>query len=128
MFSHIMIGADDIQQSQAFYDGILGALEIPLAFNEEGGRAVCASQNPPLVISTPINGQSATGANGGTIGFVANDMAAVDAWYEAGIANGGRACEDPPGGRIGNGGRKYYAAYLRDPSGNKICGIHRPKD
>lgn len=127
MFSHIMIGANDIPQSQAFYDATLGSLGIPPAVNDDRGRALYVSHNPPLIISTPINGESAIGANGGTIGFVAKDTAAVDAWHETGLAAGGSACEDPPGERIGTGGRKYYAAYLRDPAGNKICAIHRPK-
>lgn len=126
MISHIMIGANDVHQSQAFYDAILGALGIPPAVNDDRGRAMYASQKPPLVISKPINGQAATGANGGTLGFVANDSASVDAWHEAGLANGGTACEDPPGERIGNHGRTYYAAYLLDPAGNKICAIYRP--
>jgi len=48
----------------------------------------------------------------------------VDAWHAAGIANGGKTCEDPPGVREGAGG-KMYLAYLRDPDGNKICALHR---
>lgn len=126
MISHIMIGANDVHQSQVFYDAILGVLGIPPAVNDERGRAFYASQKPPLIVSKPINGQAATGANGGTLGFVANDAASVVAWHEAGLANGGTTCEDPPGERIGHRGRKYYAAYLLDPSGNKICAVYHP--
>ena len=89
MLSHIMIGANDVRQAQTFYDAVLGSLGIPPAVNDDRGRAFYASQNPPFVISKPINGECAIGANGGTIGFVARDAASVDAWHAAGLANGG---------------------------------------
>ena len=59
-----------------------------------------------------------------TIGFAVADPATVDAWHAAGVANGGTTCEEPPGVREGGLG-KMYLAYLRDPSGNKICALHR---
>ena len=70
------------------------------------------------------DGEPATHGNGSTIGFAAADPAAADAWHAAGLANGGTTCEDPPGVREGTAG-KLYLAYLRDPSGNKICALHR---
>jgi hypothetical protein len=48
----------------------------------------------------------------------------IDAWHAAGIANGGETCEDAPGLREGNFG-PMYLAYLRDPSGNKLCAVFR---
>ena len=71
-----------------------------------------------------INGAPATAGNGGTVGFTVADSAGVDAWHAAGIANGGTTCEDPPGVRESGMG-KMYLAYLRDPSGNKLCALHR---
>ena len=50
----------------------------------------------------------------------------VQAFHDAGVAAGGKAIEDPPGERNGPFG-KLVLAYLRDPSGNKICAMHRPK-
>ena len=47
------------------------------------------------------------------------------AFHDAGIANGGTRCEEPPGFRDGAVG-KLYLAYLRDPDGNKLCALHRP--
>ena len=74
-------------------------------------------------VRAPIDGQPATHGNGSTVGFLADSPAAADAWHAAGLANGGSTCEDPPGERAGSG---LYLAYLRDPSGNKICALHRP--
>ncbi len=77
-----------------------------------------------FAITPPIEGEPAAHGNGSTIGFAAADPAATDAWHAAGAANGGVSCEDPPGVREGANG-KLYLAYLRDPSGNKICALHR---
>ena len=76
-------------------------------------------------ISTPLNGEPACHANGGTIGFLAETIAQADAFHAAGVANVGTTCEDPPGLREGPGG-PLYLSYLRDPAGNKICALHRP--
>jgi len=75
-------------------------------------------------VSKPIDGKPACFANGGTIGFACNSPAQADAWHAAGIANGGKTCEEPPGIREG-AGMQLYIAYLRDPDGNKICALHR---
>ena len=74
-------------------------------------------------ITKPIDGQPATHANGGTIGFACASPAQARAFHDAGVANGGKSIEDPPGWR--EGPSKFYLAYLRDPSGNKICALHR---
>ncbi len=109
MFSHIMIGANDVEASRTFYNAVLGALGHPPAVQDPKGRYFYVTES------------AATHANGGTIGFAAANPEAVDAWHAAGLENGGDACEDPPGMRQ-NG---MYVAYLRDPSGNKICALHR---
>ncbi len=77
-----------------------------------------------FAVSKPINGQAASHANGGTVGFACANSAQADAWHAAGIANGGTTCEEPPGVREGGMG-KMYLAYLRDPDGNKLCALHR---
>ena len=124
MFSHITIGSDDLEASKAFYDAALGALGCPpgemvppnrLFYTHDGGR---------FMITTPLNGEPATGANGGTIGFKAASPEAVDAWHKAGVAHGGTAIENPPGPRESPIGT-LYLAYLRDPYGNKLCALHR---
>jgi catechol 2,3-dioxygenase-like lactoylglutathione lyase family enzyme len=124
MFSHIMLGADDTAAAKKFYDATLGALGIAPGNTDDKGRIFYATPTGILAITKPINGQPASCANGGTIGFAAKSPAEADAWHAAGVANGGTACEDPPGVREGSLG-KLYLAYLRDPSGNKLCALHR---
>ena len=106
MFSHIMIGTNDLDRAKSFYDALLGT---------PGGV---------FSVSKPINGEPATAPNGGTIGFAANSPEQADAWHSTGVAHGATACEDPPGVREGALG-KLYLAYLRDPDGNKLCALHR---
>jgi len=123
MFSHIMIGANDMEASKKFYDAVLGALGHKPGTLDPRGRCFYRTSTGVLALTTPINGEPATHGNGSTIGFAAPSPEAAAAWHAAGIANGGTTCEDPPGVREGSG---VYLAYLRDPSGNKICALHRP--
>jgi catechol 2,3-dioxygenase-like lactoylglutathione lyase family enzyme len=124
MFSHIMLGANDVTASKSFYDATLGALGVPAGFLDPKGRVFYRTKTGIFALSKPIDGKPACNANGGTIGFAATDTAAVNAWHTAGLAHGGVTCEDPPGMRE-NGAMKLYIAYLRDPSGNKICAMYR---
>ena len=122
MYSHIMVGATDIPASKTFYDAVLGALGHPEGNMDDQGRCFWFTPTGIFSITPPVNGEPATGANGGTIGFAAASPAEADAWHAAGLAHGGTTLEDPPGERPGSG---LYLAYLRDPSGNKICALHR---
>ncbi|MDF2233401.1 VOC family protein [Albimonas sp. CAU 1670] len=121
MFNHVMVGTDDIQAAKRFYDAVLGALGYGEGVMPTESRCFWRSPNGAFGVTTPIDGKAATFANGGTIGFLATSQDEVDAWHAAGLANGGVACEDPPGVRA-NG---MYLAYLRDPDGNKICAVKR---
>ncbi|MCB1649097.1 MAG: VOC family protein [Pseudomonadales bacterium] len=123
MFSHIVIGANDIEVSKKFYDAILAVLGYPEGTIDARGRCFYISPQGMLGLTTPINGEEATHGNGMTIGFRIKSPELVDAWHAAGLANGGVSCEDPPGIRE-SGARKLYLAYLRDPAGNKLCGTH----
>ncbi|TDJ30047.1 MAG: VOC family protein [Gammaproteobacteria bacterium] len=124
MFSHIMVGANNVEESKKFYDAALGALGVEPGVMDPKGRCFYRTPTGVFAITPPINTEPATHGNGSTIGFAAKDPAAADAWHAAGIANGGTMCEDPPGVRDG-GATKLYLAYLKDPSGNKICALHR---
>lgn len=121
MFSHIMLGADDLETSKAFYDATLGALGHKPGEYDPKGRVFWRTPTGTFSISKPINGAPASCANGATVGFLAKTPAEADAWHAAGLAHGGTACEDPPGFREGS---PYYLAYLRDPAGNKLCALH----
>jgi catechol 2,3-dioxygenase-like lactoylglutathione lyase family enzyme len=124
MFSHIMVGANDIDESKAFYDAVLGAMGHKTGVIDPKGRCFYVTSSGIFSISKPIDGQAASAGNGSTVGFAAANPAEADAWHAAGLANGGTTCEEPPGAREGAAG-KLYLAYLRDPSGNKICALHR---
>ena len=124
MFSHVMVGANDIEASKSFYDATLSVLGYNPGVIDEKGRCFYFSKTGVFAITKPIDGEPATGANGGTIGFAAASEQLVDQWHQTGRAKGGSNCEEPPGIREG-AGQKLYIAYLRDPSGNKICAVHR---
>lgn len=124
MFSHVMLGVNDLEASRKFYDALLGTLDVKPGFANKN-RYFYRNATGTFAISTPINGEPACHGNGSTIGFAAQSTEQADAFHAAGIANGGTTCEDPPGWREGPVG-KLYLAYLRDPDGNKICVMHRP--
>jgi catechol 2,3-dioxygenase-like lactoylglutathione lyase family enzyme len=127
MFSHVMIGTNNLDKSKAFYDAVLGTLGVPAGVVDRH-RIFWRTPAGVFSVSLPIDGQPASLGNGGTVGFACQSAEQGDAWHAAGVANGGSTCEDPPGVREGANGR-LYLAYLRDPDGNKICGLYRmPKN
>ncbi len=124
MFSHVMIGSNDLERSKQFYDALFAAIGGPAARTDPSGRLIYLHRGGVLMVTKPIDGEPATAANGGTIGFTVEGPAEADAWHRAGVANGGRAVENPPGLREGAFG-PLYLAYLRDPDGHKLCAMHR---
>jgi catechol 2,3-dioxygenase-like lactoylglutathione lyase family enzyme len=124
MFSHIMVGVKDLEASRKFYDAVLGTIGVPPGAANRN-RYFYRTPTGTFGITTPINGEPASHANGGTIGFTVASAEQGDAFHAAGVANGGTTCEDPPGFRESPAG-KMYLAYLRDPDNNKICAVHRP--
>jgi catechol 2,3-dioxygenase-like lactoylglutathione lyase family enzyme len=130
MFNHIMVGSNDIERSKRFYDAVLGTLGAGEPVRNKAGsghtRLFYRHEGGTFGVSEPINGEAATFANGGTIGFKCNSPEQVRQFHDAGVANGGTSIEDPPGLRNGASG-SLYLAYLRDPDGNKLCAIHRAK-
>jgi catechol 2,3-dioxygenase-like lactoylglutathione lyase family enzyme len=124
MFSHIMIGSNDIERSKKFYDAVFGAMGGTPSAVDAKGRLGYSHNGGRFMVSKPIDGKPASAANGGTIGFTMASPAMADAWHKAGVANGGKTCEDPPGVRQGAAG-PMYLAYLRDPDGNKLCAFAR---
>jgi catechol 2,3-dioxygenase-like lactoylglutathione lyase family enzyme len=123
MFSHIMIGTNDLEGAKSFYDSLLGTLGVGPGFVDRH-RVFYRTSNGVLGVTLPINGEPATAPNGGTIGFACSSPDQVEAWHAAGVAAGGTPIEDPPGVREGGMG-KMYLAYLRDKDGNKLCALHR---
>ena len=124
MFSHVMVGSNDIDQSKKFYDAIFTATGGREGRLDPKGRLVYLNNGGIFLVTPPIDGQAATHGNGSTIGFAVDSPEQAQAWEKAGVAAGGKAIEDPPGVRSGMG-VDLYLAYLRDPSGNKLCALHR---
>lgn len=130
MFNHVMVGANDIEKSKTFYEKVLGVL----GFEGQGVENTAASGHKrvffrhnggALAISEPIDGEPATHGNGSTIGFACDSPEQVKQFHDMAVAYGGTACEDAPGPRDGGPLGTMHLAYVRDPSGNKLCAIHR---
>lgn len=130
MLSHVMVGSNDIERSKRFYDAVLGTLGVgePLRNTANSGhtRLFYRHDKSTFCVTEPINGEAATCANGGTIGFKCNSPEQVRAFHDTAIAHGGQSIEEPPGQRDSSLGA-LYLAYVRDPDGNKLCAIYRVK-
>ncbi|MBE1527361.1 putative enzyme related to lactoylglutathione lyase [Sphingopyxis sp. OAS728] len=124
MYSHNMVGANDIEAARKFYDATFQAIGGKPAIQDDKGRLIYMHNGGLFLVGTPIDGEPATVGNGCTIGFAMEGPEQAKAWHDAGVANGGTSIEDPPGIREGGFGAMYLA-YLRDPSGNKLCALHR---
>jgi len=122
MFTHVMIGSNDLERARGFYDATFAALGGEPGAMDARGRLIYVHEGGRLMITTPIDGKPATAANGGTIGIMATSPDQVRAWHAAGIAQGGTAIESPPTERP-NGS---FVAYLRDPDGNKLTARTAP--
>jgi catechol 2,3-dioxygenase-like lactoylglutathione lyase family enzyme len=123
MFSHVMVGSNDMERSKRFYDALFDAIGAKPGREDDKGVNYL-HKGALFMVRPPKNGEAATHANGATIGFTIDNPEQVKAWHDAGVAAGGTSIEDPPGIRQGTFG-PLYLAYLRDPDGNKLCGLHR---
>ena len=130
MFSHVMVGTDDIERSKRFYDAVLAVLGVgePMRNQNKTGqnRLFYRHEGGTFCVSEPIDGEPATCANGGTVGFKCTTPEQVHRFHDVAVAHGGSSIEEPPGLREGKLGA-LYLAYVRDPDGNKLCALHRPK-
>ncbi len=130
MYSHIMIGTDDIDRAKAFYERVLGVLDGDLQVfeneNKTGHRRVFFIQDGGiLALTQPIDGQPVSTANGSTIGFACNSGEQVKEFHDVAVEAGATPVEDPPGLREGGAMGPLHLCYFRDLDGHKICGIHR---
>ena len=130
MLSHVMIGSNDIERSQRFYDAVLGVLGAPPATRNKNGtgqtRLFYRHDGSTFCVSEPIDGKPASVANGATLGFKCSSAEQLRQFHDVAVAHGGVSIEDPPGPRDGKPGA-IHLAYVRDPDGNKLCALHRPK-
>lgn len=130
MFSHVMIGSNNLDKSKRFYDAVLATLGASEPFLNQAAsghtRLFYRHEGSTLCISEPINGEAATCANGGTIGFKCSSPEQVQKFHDTAVEHGGTSVEDPPGLREGAMGA-IHLAYVRDPDGNKLCALYRAK-
>lgn len=130
MFSHVMVGSNDMERSRRFYDAVFGTLGFagePMTNVSQSGheRLFYFHENSAFGVTQPINGAAATSANGATIGFTCTSPEQVQQFHDAGIAHGGSSIEDPPGLRAMAELGPMHLSYLRDPDGNKLCAMYR---
>ncbi|RIV82995.1 VOC family protein [Aurantiacibacter xanthus] len=124
MYSHMMVGSNDLEKSKTFYDAVFTAIGGAPGTYDPKGRLVYAHKGSAFLVTKPINGEPACISNGSTIGFAMDNPEQADAWHAAGAAAGGTEIEDAPGVRDMHG-TKLYLAYLRDPDGHKLCALYR---
>jgi catechol 2,3-dioxygenase-like lactoylglutathione lyase family enzyme len=127
-----MVGSNDIERSKRFYDevlGVLGVSEATLNIADSGHtRLLYRNENGTnFIVTQPINNEPATVANGGTVAFSCESPEQVKHFHDVAVSAGGTSIEDAPGPRQTAGMGTIELAYVRDPDGNKLCGIHFPK-
>lgn len=125
MTVYVTVGALDSAKSNSFYDATLATIGWSKHTDFPGWRAYSeggAGTGFVLWVCKPFNGEPASAGNGSMVGFMVKSRAEVDAFYEAAMANGGTD-EGAPSPRP-HYGPTWYAAYMRDPSGNKISVVH----
>ena len=124
MFSYVCIGTNDLPRAVAFYDAVMAPLGHPrFDLDLAGGNATWGLDDPGphLWVTAPFDGAAASPGNGTMVSFLASTRAQVDAVYSAAMMQGAK-CEGPPGYRP-QYGPHFYAAYLRDPDGNKFNAV-----
>jgi catechol 2,3-dioxygenase-like lactoylglutathione lyase family enzyme len=130
MFSHVMVGTNDIERAKTFYNAVLGVLGVPAPFENAAAtghlRLFYRHDGGTFCVSQPINNEAASCANGGTIGFKCSSAEQVRQFHDVAVAHGGTSIEGAPGLREGPSGG-LHLAYVRDPDGNKLCALHRVK-
>jgi catechol 2,3-dioxygenase-like lactoylglutathione lyase family enzyme len=104
IFTHVMVGTNDLNKAKTFFNATLAPLGVKNLGDMTDHSTMYGDTGPEFMVTTPANGEAA--------------CAAVHAFHEAALANGG-TCEGEPGPRPFS--PTAYAAYVRDPDGNKIC-------
>jgi catechol 2,3-dioxygenase-like lactoylglutathione lyase family enzyme len=125
ILSHTTLGVRDIARAAAFYDAVLGELGIMRGKTGEGFAGWGSGHEGSFFVTLPLNGQPASVGNGVSVSLLAPSRGAVDRFYAKAIALG--ATDEGGPGLRRNYHADYYAAYVRDPDGNKIAAVcHGP--
>lgn len=118
IFTHVTVGTNNLQKARSFYDNVLGTLGQKRIADLDDNGSIWGESAPSFFVLKPANGAPATVGNGVTVSFEAPSRAAVQAFHETALANGG-TCEGQPGPR--SWAPDAYAAYARDLDGNKLA-------
>jgi catechol 2,3-dioxygenase-like lactoylglutathione lyase family enzyme len=121
MFNHVSVGTRDLERSGRFYDAVLGALGYRRTMSESFGNA-WGVEWPEFWVTLPESGDAGAG-NGVHVAFIAASREAVDAFHAAALAEGGTDAGAPG---LRDYTEDYYAAFVRDPDGNKLEAVHLP--
>lgn len=117
MLHHVSLGTDDLARARIFYDAVMGVLGLARTLDVDEAVGYGAGITV-FSLNRPADGRPATTGNGVHVAFEVEHRAAVDAFFAAALAHGGSA-DGAPGLRPEYDGH-YYAAFVRDPDGNKI--------
>lgn len=116
MIGYVTLGTNDLERGARFYDAVAAELGVGrfmesdsfIAWGIPGGGA-------GIGLTRPFDGKAPTVGNGVMVALEARDKAQVDRVHAIALKSGG-SCEGPPGPRMDG----FYAAYFRDPDGNKL--------
>lgn len=127
MFTYITLGTNDLARARAFYTPVMATLGyVPADIDDrEIGFAETPGGPCQFWVNRPFDGKPATIGNGAMPAFRSKSRAAVDAFYQAALGNGGNS-EGAPGLRPY--GEDFYACYVRDPDGNKLSAVCEARD
>ncbi|MFJ3485084.1 VOC family protein [Pseudomonas sp. NPDC090202] len=118
IYTHVSVGTNDLNKARAFYDDVLGKLNLKRIADLDNNGSIWGDAAPSFFVLKPANGAPASVGNGVTVSFEAPDRASIDAFHKAALAAGG-ICEGAPGPR--GWAPHAYAAYARDLDGNKLA-------
>ncbi len=127
MLGYVTIGALDEAKSKTFYDAVFGAMGCDQKFSDGGwtGYGAKGQDNHDVyIVGKTADGNPARAGNGIMISFKAKTKGEVEAAHKAGLTHGGTD-EGAPGPRPADS-TSFFGAYLRDPTGNKICVYCKP--
>lgn len=123
MIGYVTLGTNDLDKARAYYDALLGELGAKRLMElEENGFTLYGIDmtKPSIAITKPFNGETAQPGNGNMVALQMQERGQVDSFYRKGLELGG-SDEGAPGLRGDDGPMAFYAAYFRDPEGNKLC-------
>jgi catechol 2,3-dioxygenase-like lactoylglutathione lyase family enzyme len=133
MFTYVCLGTNDLERATRFYDASLSALGLARCdVGDEnswqgwagwGTYTAGGAQEIALWLCPPFDGRPATVGNGTMVALQARSWRQVDAFHAAALTHGG-SCEGAPGLRP-QYNPDFYAAYVRDPDGNKLAAVCR---